>query len=143
MEGYSWLAQFLLETSAKLALKQRDPQIRQRFGKLLSSIADCIESIGDAVRRKEHPAAECVELAAYLRGIHLIAEKAVDKKFADEIVFWLEHVAEAPGVAKIDLESALQREAKPRWSQAARYQKSVELKNVAAMIRATANLVQV
>lgn len=143
MEGFTWLAQFLLETASKLLLRNNDPGTKQRLGDLLIEISGCIEEIAVSVQRKERPSQRCTELATYLRGIEPIAERAVDKEFAKSIMFWLEHVEAVPGVAKIDLESTIQRESKPRWTEAERYRQAEELKNVAAMIKATGNLVRV
>lgn len=59
MEGFTRLAQFLLETASKLLLRNNDLGTKQRLGDLLIEISGCIEEVAESIQRKEHTSQRC------------------------------------------------------------------------------------
>src|SRR5450631_3655843 len=113
-----------------LKLKQ-DNQARQRLAELLGKVADCVSAIGQSVEDGVHATERCAELKAYVAHLHKFVADHSDEKTADNFTFWLRHVEAVPGYAKIDVETELLTEIKPRWTKRRRLEQANEVKDVA------------
>jgi hypothetical protein len=143
MEFLFSLPKTLLDLAVGLLKIKKDDRTRQRLADLLSSVASCVSDIGEAVYAGRHPTEKCAELETYILNIEQFVGAETDKPTAQELTRWLRWVAEAPGLAKIDIERTVAVESKPRWTQAARFAQSQEIARIAGLIRGTANLLRV
>jgi hypothetical protein len=137
------LPKTMIDLSLGLLKIKKDDRTRQRLGDLLCSIAECVEAIGELVASGQHPASRCAELETYILSVHAFVADETDERTADHLTFWLKHVAEVPGISKIDIQSVVESENKPRWSKSYRFEQSEKIKEVAGMVRGVGNLVRV
>lgn len=137
------LPKTMIDLSLGLLKIKKDDRTRQRLGDLLCSIAECVEAIGEAVASGQHPTSRCAELETYILNIHTFVANETDERTADRLTLWLKYVDEVPGVSKIDIQSVVESETKPRWRKSYRVEQSEKIKRVAGMVRGIGNLVRV
>lgn len=143
MEFLLSLPKSLLDLALGLLKIKRDDRTRQRLADLLCSVADCVSSIGDSIEARVHSTERCAELHAYILNLHRLVAEETDEATANKLTFWLKHVADVPGVAKIDFGKIIETQTAPAWRKSRRFEQTESIKQVAGMIRGIGNLVRV
>jgi hypothetical protein len=136
------LPKILMDLAVSLLKIKKDDRSRQRFADLLTAVANCISGVADAIDNNEHPTKLCSELDTYIVNIETFIGEQTDHVTATKLTLWLRHVADVPGIAKVDLTSLVESASKPRWSKAQRFQQAESVRNVAGLIEGIANLVR-
>lgn len=143
LEYLSWLPKSLIDAVIGLLKIKNDDRTRQRMADLLVDVGDCVEAIGANVRDGKHSEERCGELKAYIAHLQNVIATETDERTARQLTLWLDHVGEVPGAAKIDIQSTVLAEVKPRWTQATRYEQADRVLAIAGAIRGVGNLLRV
>lgn len=142
MELLASLPKIVSDVAIALLKQRNNNQVRERLGDLLRKVADCVSSIGTAIKAGDDPAEECAELDVYIHHLEQFVSKECSDATAKQVIFWLTHVAEAPGIGRATLTPILTREAKPKWLAWRRERQGEDVLRIAGYIRAIGNLVQ-
>lgn len=122
---------------------KKDDRTRQRLADLLSSIADCVDGIANAVENGIHSSSLCAELDVYIENIEAFVRDEIGNDQGRRLTLWLRHVGSVPGIAKIDVRETLEVTSRPRWSKRKRLEHADSIREIGGLIRGTANLVRV
>ena len=137
------LPKTLLDLAVGLLKIKKDDRTRQRLADLLASVADCASEIADAIEKNEHPTKLCAELDVYVLNLEKFVLEQTNQEVASKLTLWLRHIADVPGIAKIDLARLVESESKPKWTAVQRFQQAETVRHIAGLIAGTANLVRV
>lgn len=143
MEFLLSLPKTLLDLSVSLLKIKKDDRSRQRLADLLSAVARCVSDIGDAIEGGIHPTKLCAELDTYIANVESLVSEHVGDATAARMALWLRHVADVPGIARIDVTQVVEMETKPRWTNLRRHEHAEQVRQIAGLIEGTANLIRV
>jgi predicted transcriptional regulator len=143
MEFLLSLPKTILDLVVNLLKMKKDDRTRQRLADLLSSVAECISAIASSIEDGTPSPERCAELASYIANLHGFVATETDEATANKLTMWLRYVEEVPGLAEIDVRRVLAIETKPPWSKARRFEQAEAVRQIAGLIRGTANLVRV
>ncbi|WP_139248323.1 hypothetical protein [Janthinobacterium lividum] len=143
MDFLSSLPKILMDLALGLFKIKKDDRTRQRLADLLSSVADCVDGIANAVENGIHSSSLCAELDAYIENIEAFVQDEIGNDQGRRLTLWLRHVGSVPGIAKIDVRETLEVTSRPRWSKRKRLEHADSIREIGGLIRGTANLVRV
>ena|SRR3990167_4328793 len=143
MEFLALLPKALLDIALGLLKIKKDDRTRQRLADALSSVAKCISDIGDAIEANQHPTKLCGELDAYIAHLESFVERETDTETAKMLILWLRHVAEVPGLSRIDIEQVMIAATMPKWSQHQRFEQAESVQQIAGLVDGIAKLIRI